>query len=519
MVKSLRWRLQIWHAAILICVVLGFGAALYLQMRRATAGDIDAELLAGARVLEATLRTMPPPGSRSGPPPMQRRPQPGELGRPPGGERRPPGNESRPPIGEPGRPEILGRDFVQPHFGFDPSPNQRRRDEMLELPPSMTIRRRPGEELPYFIVFGIHGEILAGTSTDLVEVPVRPRTEFAFRTDGRYREVVLNGPQEQLIVVGRNVGPVFDSVNRFIVPIALSGLVVLGVGLVGGWWLAGRAIEPLQRISATASSITSRNLASRIDVSQMDLELAQLGSILNSMLQRLDTSFKQQARFVADASHELRTPISVLSMHCELALSRERKPDEYQKTLTTCLRASDRMRSLVEDLLMLAKADSGQLVMRNEAIDLSLIIDESVQLLVPLADRHQVTLHTKTSSVLCRGDSNHLLRLVSNLLSNAILYNKPQGTVSIELNQSDGATTLRITDTGCGIPSDEIPKLFDRFYRVDEARSRETGGSGLGLSICQSIAVAHSGRLEIKSQQDVGTTVGLTLPQEASPSK
>jgi len=481
MAKSLRWRLQIWHAAILICVVLGFGSALYLQMRRATAGDIDAELLAGARVLEATLRTMPPPGSRSGPPPMQRRPQ--------------------------------------PAFGFDPPPNQRRRDEMLELPPSMTIRRRPGEDLPYFVVFGIYGEIVAGNSTDLVELPARPRTEFAFRTDGRYREVVLNGPQEHLIVVGQNVGLVFDSVNRFIVPIALSGLVVLGVGLIGGWWLAGRAIEPLQRISSTAASINSKNLASRIDVSQMDLELAQLGSILNSMLERLDSSFEQQARFVADASHELRTPISVLSMHCELALSREREPEEYQKTLATCMRASERMRSLVEDLLILAKADSGQLAMRTEEIDLSLIIDESVQLLVPLADRHQVTLETKTPSVLCRGDSNHLLRLVSNLLSNAILYNKPQGTVLINLSQTDGEACLRITDTGCGIASDEIPKLFDRFYRVDEARSRETGGSGLGLSICQSIVVAHGGRLEIKSQKDVGTVVELTLPRAASPSK
>jgi len=177
------------------------------------------------------------------------------------------------------------------------------------------------------------------------------------------------------------------------------------------------------------------------------------------------------------------------------------------------------MRSLVEDLLILAKADSGQLAMRNEEIDLSLIIDESVQLLVPLADRHQVTLEIKTPSVLCRGDSNHLLRLVSNLLSNAILYNKPQGTVLINLSQTDGEACLRITDTGCGIASDEIPKLFDRFYRVDEARSRETGGSGLGLSICQSIVVAHGGRLEIKSQKDVGTVVELTLPRAASPSK
>ncbi len=515
MAKSLRWRLQVWHAAILTCVVLGFGAVLYLQMRHATSSDVDAELLAGARVLAATLRTLPPPGSRPGLPPMQRRPQPGELGRPTAGDRRPPMNDERlrmgderPPMDESGRPF---REFDMPPFPFDAPSNPRRREDWLALPPSMTIQRHPGEELPYFVVFGPRGEIVAGTSTDLIDLPTTPRNEYDFRNEGSFREVILAGPQDHLILVGRNVRPIFENVNRFIFPIALSGLGVLGVGLLGGWWLAGRAIEPLQRISSTASSITSKNLASRIDVSQMDSELAQLGTILNSMLQRLDDSFDQQTRFVADASHELRTPISVLSMHCELALSRERKPEEYQKTLLTCMRASERMRSLVEDLLILARADAGHLVIRNEVLDFSLIVDESIQLLTPLAAQHHVVIKTKTTPAMCRGDSNHLLRLTSNLLSNAILYNKPQGTVTVCLGQDADHALLTIEDTGCGISPEEIPKLFDRFYRVDEARSREIGGSGLGLSICQSIAITHGGHLEIKSQKDVGTMVELRL--------
>ena len=249
----------------------------------------------------------------------------------------------------------------------------------------------------------------------------------------------------------------------------------------------------------------------------MDAELAQLGTILNSMLQRLDDSFEQQSRFVADASHELRTPISVLSMHCELALSRERKPEEYQKTLTTCMRASERMRSLVEDLLILARADAGHLVLRNEALDLCLIVDESIQLLTPLATQHHVTIERNTTQAICRGDSNHLLRLTCNLLSNAILYNKPQGTVTIHLGEDADHVLLSVEDTGCGISPEEIPKLFDRFYRVDEARSRETGGSGLGLSICESIAIAHGGRLAIRSQEHVGTTIDLWLPLATKP--
>ena len=173
------------------------------------------------------------------------------------------------------------------------------------------------------------------------------------------------------------------------------------------------------------------------------------------------------------------------------------------------------MKSLVEDLLTLARADSGQLNMRQESIDLSLIVDESVQLLHPLAQQQglAITCHATTCPVI--GDSNHLLRLTNNLISNAILYNKPQGEIIVTVGTADQVAVLTVEDTGVGMHEADVKRAFERFYRVDEARSRETGGSGLGLSICKSIVDAHRGSITITSKFGVGTKVEVRLNDSA----
>jgi two-component system, OmpR family, sensor kinase len=525
MLKSLRWRLQIWHALILTCVIAGFGAALYLQIRRATLGDIDEELLSGARVLEASLAMPPPPGFRPRPPrDSQDRGRPREsdlfaqdFDFPPqqgvAPERERERDRMSGPGPGPGGPGYGGRGFGGPGGpgpggqGFGPG----RREPDLSLPESMRFPRRPGEPVAYFAVFGVRGERLAGNFDEVPFPPALPSGDYAFRNVGPRREVVLRGPSRRLILVGRDVSPVLDGLQRLMLPIVLSGVGVLSIGLIGGWWLAGRAIEPLQRISATAEKVTAQSLGSRIDVNEMDAELEQLGSILNSMLSRLEGSFEQQTRFVADASHELRTPISVLSMHCELALSKTRTPEEYSQTLTTCLRASNRMKSLVEDLLTLARADAGQLVVRQEPLDLSLIVDESIQLLNPLAQQQGLTITCHATTCPIVGDSNHLLRLTNNLISNAILYNKPEGAITVTVGIEDEVAVLTVEDTGVGMHEADVKRAFERFYRIDEARSRDNGGSGLGLSICKSIVEAHQGRISITSAFGVGTKVEVRL--------
>jgi len=204
----------------------------------------------------------------------------------------------------------------------------------------------------------------------------------------------------------------------------------------------------------------------------------------------------------------------VIGMHSELALSTERTPAEYQKTLQTCFRASNRLKSLTEDLLTLAKSDSGNLENSKEKIDLSQLACQSVEFLKPLADQHEVTLVGCAESVATvRGDKRLLRQLIDNLVTNAIVHNRPGGTATITVESGNDGATLQVRDDGPGIPKNEVSKLFDRFYRADKSRSREYGGSGLGLAICQSIAHSHGGKISVRSEPNTETVFELLLPE------
>ena len=212
----------------------------------------------------------------------------------------------------------------------------------------------------------------------------------------------------------------------------LVGLGILAVGSVAGYWLTGRAIEPIRKVSETVQAISGKNLARRIDAQSMDCEFVQLSGLLNQMLDRLESTIEQQRRFVADASHEMRTPVSVIGLHSELSLSRERTPEEYQKTLQTCLQSSNRLRSLTDDLLVLAKSDAGELTRANEELNLCELAGESIEFLKPLADHRQVSLvNACPSSVMVYGDRRLLRQLIDNLLTNAIVHNREGGRATV----------------------------------------------------------------------------------------
>ena len=345
-----------------------------------------------------------------------------------------------------------------------------------------------------------------------------PRQPLAFRNAGQdRREVLLRGPGGTSIVVGRDVGHAMYRLTETLVQLIAIGAAVLFLGLIGGWWLAGKIIQPIRQISETAGHITAQSLSGRIDTAKMDSELQSLGSTLNSMLERLEASFERQNQFTADASHELRTPISVLLSHCELALSRQRSGDEYRNTIATCQSAAERMRSLVDGLLTLARADAGQMELQLAEVDLQTLAAQAVSLFTPLAHERQVTLNLQGESTLCSADAVRISQVVANLLHNAILYNRPNGSVTISTLPEAGCAVLRVVDTGRGIPPESLPHVFDRFYRVDHSRSRQVedqrrSGSGLGLAICKSIVDAHHGSLTVTSQVDVGSQFELRLP-------
>ncbi|MFN9753039.1 MAG: sensor histidine kinase [Planctomycetota bacterium] len=388
-----------------------------------------------------------------------------------------------------------------PLFPMEGAPNN---------PPPRPFPTRPS----YYAVFAANGSLLKSepaAEREKIEF-TRPRLPLEYRNRQYRRELVLRGPENAVVIVGQDVRPQFDQMQWLGTQLLASGLAVLALGLIGGWWLAGRAIRPLEQIGTTARGIEASKLSERFNVESTDLELRELSATLNSMLERLEAGFEQQNRFTADASHELRTPLAVLLSHTELALTRQRSPGEYQATLKTIHRSGERMKGLVEDLLVLARVNSGRLDLRRERTDLRQLAEESAQLLRPLADAAGVELRVAGESVFAEIDSPRMGQALVNLIANAIKYNRPQGSVSVEVEQTADAVVLRVSDTGVGIPVESLPHLFEPFYRVDADRSRETGGSGLGLAISRRLVNAHGGEITVHSERGVGSRFEIRLP-------
>jgi signal transduction histidine kinase len=232
------------------------------------------------------------------------------------------------------------------------------------------------------------------------------------------------------------------------------------------------------------------------------------------MFARLQEEFSRQTRFTADASHELRTPVALLHSQIELALKRERSPEEYREALETCLRASGRMRALLDGLTTLARADAGKLTLALRPVDLVALAQDVVDQHEVEAERTKISLQTSLPGVPVEvnGDPVFLSRLLANLLANAVRHTPDGGRIVVSVTADQREAVLSVADSGCGIPEEDLPRIFDRFYRVDKARSRSSGGSGLGLAICRSIVEAHSGTITVSSRLEQGTTFVVRLP-------
>ena len=525
MFRSLQWRLQGWYALILLLVVTSFGAVFFTAARKARFDEIDAELLSAARVLEGVLRTVPqqrrllppgpppddrPPGEAS-PPPFAR---PNEFeprnAQPPGGPDGPPPRRLPPrPNDPPGRRPLLDRQtrILAP--------------DIFSLPNSFRDRYQEDGDEPYFVVRTSAGELIRANPRDAAtSVPIDHTVgrwyESHSRNRGDLREVSLLGPSDTNILVGRSIRHELDGLHRLAWQLALTGLGVFSAGLLGGWWLSSRAVRPVVVMSQTISEINASNLSRRLNLAGVDTELSQLGLLVNQMLDRLENSFDQQARFTADASHELRTPLAIILSQVELALARTREPQAYRDALEACGRAAGRMKSLVENLLTLARADSDKLELRKDPVDLAKIASENILMLEPLAKERDVNVRIDAGPARVVGDAGRLSQVIMNLLSNAIQYNKPGGQVLITTATDQDQAILTVSDTGAGIPEADLPRLFSRFHRVDSARSRTTGGSGLGLAICRSIVEGHGGTISVTSSLDQGTEFVVRLPLATS---
>jgi two-component system OmpR family sensor kinase len=348
------------------------------------------------------------------------------------------------------------------------------------------------------------------------EVPALVEQDTAaIRGRRHYREAFMRGPRGSVVMVGRSIRREQGELNQWRWLLLGAGGGALAIGVIGGSWLTRRALRPLQQMSQAAAAISSADWSARIDTARIDVELATLAHTLNDAFDRLEADFQKQARFTADASHELRTPLTVILGHLDLALTQGTPDPASRDAMNACLRAARRMKSLIEQLLLLARADAGKLTTQHVRLDFGEAVEECIDLLRPMARDKQVVLQATVKPVDVIGDPSLLAQVAINLITNAIQHNEPGGTVNVTVSSDKHSVRLVVADTGLGISEAAQARLFERFYRADAARSRATGGAGLGLAITQSIVRAHGGEITCTSREGQGSEFVVTLPLDA----
>lgn len=282
----------------------------------------------------------------------------------------------------------------------------------------------------------------------------------------------------------------------------------------GGYWLSSRALAPVMAITQEARSITAASLSNRVPLPPHQDELRDLSQTLNAMLDRIESGFRRVQQFSADASHELRTPMSVIRTTAELALRKERDSAAYREALTQVLAESERTSAMIEDLLAIARSDSGAQLSLVRTDVVAIVRDACVKV-SPLAEGRGITHHLKLPQepVYVAADPDALQRLMLVLLDNAIKYSFAGGQIKTHVTDEAAHIVISVEDFGPGIPAQDLPRIFERFYRADPARSREPGGAGLGLSIAKWIADAHRAEVRVTSDPGRGSTFSILLPR------
>lgn len=290
--------------------------------------------------------------------------------------------------------------------------------------------------------------------------------------------------------------------------------VLLLLASAGGYWMSRRALAPVDEIIQAAERISSTNLSSRVAVPQSCDELQRLSETLNGMLDRLEAAFKRITQFTADASHELRTPVALMRTTAELSLRKPRPEAEYREALTQILRELETTSALIENLMLLARTDSGVEALQFAPVDLSATLRQACQQGRVLAEGKHISFQEQIGRgpVVAEGDAGALQRLFLILVDNAVKYTPPGGSVTVSLADSNGFAVAEIRDTGIGIGEADLPHIFERFYRADKARSPEVRGVGLGLSIGRWIAEAHGGVIQVESLSGQGSAFRVRLP-------
>ena len=330
----------------------------------------------------------------------------------------------------------------------------------------------------------------------------------------RFMSGTAQGKEESwLVQVGMSLADYHHELAEF----RMVLLMILPVGLLaavgGGYWLAGRALAPVHRITSTARTISAKSLSQRVAVANPNDELGQLAETINGMIGRLEQAFDSMRQFTADASHELLTPLTAMRTEVEVALRAERPPEQYRRVLASVLEEVERMSKLADSLLLLSREDAKVVQTPKELIRLDALVQEVAGHMEAVAGDSGIRMTVQEfPAMTVQGDPDGLRQVFFNLLDNAVKYTSQGGTVALRGLVEDNQIVIEVADTGIGIPPESLPRVFDRFYRVDKSRSRELGGTGLGLSISKALVERHQGRIEVRSAVGQGSTFRVVLP-------
>ena len=388
----------------------------------------------------------------------------------------------------------------------------------------------PTELERYARVFNTSGGITFDSSVGIETVPVNKdfvdralsgqrgtRRDTAEGDDDQIRVITLpirrDGQIVGVLEVGESEEDVSGILGTLLLIMGVTYAVTLVVAVLGGSFLAGRALSPVDRITNLARRITAEDLGQRLDFRLPDDEVGRLARTFDEMIGRLHEAFRRQRQFTTDASHELRTPLTIMKGQVDVALQKQRDPEDYRQVLQEVNEEVDRLIHLTASLLTLTRADAGAIPLALEGVDVAGVVSGAVEHMSATALQKGIDLRfVSDGSATIRADEDLLLQLLLNLVDNAIKHTPSGGRVTVGWGRTDSRVELWVQDTGIGIPEQHVPLIFDRFYRVDKARSRTDGGVGLGLAISRWIAEAHGGSIRVTSVPGEGSTFTVLVP-------
>jgi len=463
---SIRFRLTAWYAGVLIVVLLSLGLSFRYVLARQVRQDVDHQIRRTAYQVRGQIAI-----TRAGLIPPQ--------------------------AGLYSFPSLLVQIVDDTGSVLDSSQNVG--ENFLPVSPAPS-----GATDPIYGTF-----VFSDTRIRTVQLPL-----YLSLSDGSVRYVGYIAVGEPLVQADQTI----DHVNRLVI---FASLVAVVIAAVAGWFLAGRALRPVDRITAAASAIASDGGGARLRTTRLDVppagdELARLASAFNRMLDRLQETFEGQRRFIADASHELRTPLTAIRGNLDV-VTRQSESDSLSQTdldeaLVDLRRESQRMNRLVEDLLTLARAEApAEGASRFTPVPLADVAEDGLRTASSLADGQQFSSEA-SSPVSVMGDRDQLVQVLVILLDNAIRHTPGSGQIRIATGRNGDLAFMRVTDSGAGIAKEHLPHLFDRFYRAESSRQRPTGGTGLGLAIAHAIVEAHGGSIDVSSELGSGSEFTVRLP-------